>query len=123
MTRLTLIYIVRQHSTSNHVAAPKVGQIWSNLTAFTISGSRIKIGTILRGIVIALDIHTHDAMTGCAARLSKGLGTLVLKATSSWRHSGLLLCTHPRLKGIRATDDGIKSHVCMLGATVLCATT
>src|SRR5438105_1852252 len=100
MTRLTLISVVRQHSTSNHVAAPEVGQIWSNLTALTIGGSRIKIGTILRGIVIALDVHTHDAMTGRAARLSKELGTLFLKTTSCRSHSRLLLRTHPCLKGI-----------------------
>src|SRR5690348_16607582 len=111
MTRLTLISVVRQHSTSNHVAAPKVGQIWSNLTALTIGGGRLKIGTILRGIIIALDIHPHDAMTGCAARLSKKLGPLLLKTTARRRHSSLLLGTHPRLKGIRVIDDDIKSHV------------
>src|SRR5690242_8344160 len=107
MTRLTLVSVVRQHSTSNHVAAPEVSQIWSNLTAFTIGRSRLKIGTIGCRIVIALDIYTDDAMTGCAARLSKKLGTLLLKATSSRRHSSLLLRTHPRLKGIRVINDDI----------------
>src|SRR5437868_12597658 len=114
MTGLTLISVVIEHSTSNHVTTPKVRQIWSNLTALSIGGSSRKIGTILCRIVIALHVCTHNTMTGCAARLSKDLGPLLFRATSCWSQSSLLLRTKPGLKVISAVNDDIESHVCML---------